>query len=175
MKKQDILENQANIIYLSLGSNLGNRIINLQNSIYFLNEYGVRTIKLSSIYETNSWPNENFPKFLNMVIKCSTKKTCEDLFLTVKEIEKKIGRKNGPKNSPRVCDIDILDFSNKIIKKKVNNHNLTVPHPRMHLRNFVLIPFHEILKNWKHPKIKLKLTKLLLKLNSDNLSSIKII
>ena len=130
MKRRDTLENQANIVYLSLGSNLGNRITNLQNTIYLLNYKKIYTIKRSSIYESDSWPNNNFPKYLNMVIKCSTMKSCEELFVSVKEIEKKIGRKPGPKNSPRICDIDILDFSNKTIEKNVNNQKLILPETR---------------------------------------------
>ena len=72
MKKQDISENQANIIFLSLGSNIGNRKKNLEKAKYLLSFNKIDIIKVSSFYETESWPNKNFPKYLNNVIKGKT-------------------------------------------------------------------------------------------------------
>ncbi len=71
MKKRDISENQAKIIFLSLGSNIGNRKKNLEKAMFFLIFNKVDIIKVSSFYETESWPNKNFPKYLNIVIKGS--------------------------------------------------------------------------------------------------------
>ena len=86
------------------------------------------------------------PKFLNIVLKAETKLNKSRLLNICKEIEKYLGRKKSSKNSPRECDIDIIDYDNKTNKYFVN-----LPHPRIHLRNFVLIPLFEIAKNWKHP------------------------
>ena len=106
-------------------------------------------------------------------------KWCEtariELFRKIKLIEKILGRKKAIKNSPRTCDIDILDFDQKMFDKTVDNSQLIVPHPRLHNRNFVLIPLFDIDKNWKHPKLKLNITKLLSKIGSNNLRSIKLI
>ena len=132
-------------------------------------------IKCSNLYETESWPNKKYPKYLNIVIKIRTFNTLIELFRKIKLIEKILGRKKAIKNSPRTCDIDILDFDQKMFDKTVDNSQLIVPHPRLHNRNFVLIPLFDIDKNWKHPKLKLNITKLLSKMGSNNLRSIKLI
>ena len=77
-------------------------------------------------------------------------------------------RKNGPINSPRKCDIDIIDFANKSKKGVIN-----LPHPRMHSRNFVLIPLFEIDRNWRHPVFKEHIKSLIFSLSNRDISSIK--
>ena len=91
----------------------------------------------------------------------------------LKKIEVLIGRKSSLKNYPRVCDIDIIDYDNKYIEIKKKLKNLTIPHQRMHLRNFVLIPLYEICKDWKHPKKNKKIFELLHDLKIKNIRSIK--
>ena len=173
MRNQDILENQAKIVYLGIGSNLGNRKKNIEKAKSLLNINNLKLLNSSSYYETLSWPNVKFPKFLNIVIKIKTHLSLVDLFNFIKSIEKKIGRKEQPKNHPRLCDIDILDYDQEIYTLKKDLIEITVPHPRMNRRNFVLIPLFEINKNWYHPKLRLNIVNLLLKLNNVNLSSIK--
>ena len=175
MKKQDTLENQAKCAYLSLGSNLGNRNNNINKAKILLINYGIKIVKCSKIYETESWPNKKQPKYLNTVIKIYTTKTPFELFKILKIIENKLGRKISKRNSPRTCDIDILDFDKKLINIKKNNYSLTIPHPRLHLRNFVLIPLFDIIKEWKHPKLNVDISRLLSKIKPYNLRSIKII
>ncbi len=175
VKKPDTLENRAKCSYLSLGSNLGNRNRNLNKAKILLISYGIKIIKCSRIYETESWPNKKLPKYLNIVIKICTLKTPFELFKILKIIENKLGRKKLKRNSPRTCDIDILDYEQKLINKNLSNFNLTIPHPRLHLRNFVLIPLFEIDKNWKHPKLNVVISRLLLKIKPNNLRSIKVI
>ena len=80
--------------------------------------HDIKIIKTSSYYETESWPNPSFPKFINAVLLIETKLNQVELFKMIKFIEKKLGRKVAPQNHPRNCDIDILDFSGKIIKSK---------------------------------------------------------
>ena len=171
MKKQDILENQVNTVYLSLGSNLGNRRINLEKAKFLLSKGNVKILKSSRFYESKSWPNIKFPKFLNIVIKVQTNLSPYDLFNLIKNIEKKIGRKKTFKNYPRVCDIDIIDFDGKIVDKS----DLQIPHPRLHQRNFVLIPLFEISKKWFHPVFKANISKLIGKLSIIDLMGIKLI
>ena len=120
MKKQDILENQVNYAYLALGSNLGKKIFNLVNvkSKLFKNEIFV--IKSSSFYITKSWPNTKFPEFVNSVIFIKTTLLLPDLFIQIKLIEKSLGRTKSPKNYPRICDIDIIDFNGKNLSIKFN-------------------------------------------------------
>ena len=105
---------------------------------------------------------------MNIVLKIETNFTEIELLYLCKKIEKFFGRKKTPKNSPRVCDIDILDYGQKITKKGIN-----LPHPRMHKRNFVLIPLFEIDKKWKHPISKRCIKKLIFSLPNRDITSIK--
>ena len=175
MKKRDISDAQVKNVYLSIGSNLGNRIHFLEKSKYLLETHDIKIIKTSSYYETESWPDPSFPKFINAVLLIKTKLNQFQLFKIIKSIEKKLGRKIAPQNHPRNCDIDILDFNGKTTKSNKKLINLEIPHPRMHNRNFVLMPLFEICKNWSHPKLKKNIVKLLTSLKKNNLRSIKVI
>ncbi len=173
MIKQDILENQVNIAFLGIGSNLGSKKRNIEKTKFFLEKNSIKIIKSSNIYETYSWPNINDPKFYNIVIKIITRLNPVNLFYVIKNIEKKLGRKKTSVNKPRVCDIDILDYKGKIYNLYANNNKLIIPHPRLHNRNFVLFPLFEIEKNWKHPQKKTKIKDLIKKLDNFALYSIK--
>ena len=140
MIKQDILENRVNTAYLSIGSNLGNKRKNIERTKYLLEKNQIKIIKTSSIYETLSWPNKNYPKFYNIVIKIITELKPIKLFLIIKNIEKQLGRKKTKTNDPRTCDIDILDYKGLNYTLITNNDKLLIPHPRLHNRNFVLFP-----------------------------------
>ena len=175
VKKQDILENQANKVLLAIGSNLGNRKLNIEKSKFLLEFNKIKIIKTSSYYETLSWPNKSFPKYLNIVVEVETPFNPLTLFKKLQVIEAKMGRKMSPKNNPRTCDIDIIDYNNKCLTINSNSVDLQIPHPRAHLRNFVLIPLYEISKNWIHPKFKEKITYLLSKRGSISLRTIKLI
>ncbi len=144
------------MIHLNIGSNLnsffGSRYDNITIAINLLIESEVKILKISNLYETPSYPNQNLPKFLNVGILVNFNQSPFSLLNQINLIEKKIGRKKTKKNEPRVIDIDIIDFDGKIISKESNNPIL--PHPRSHLRNFVLYPILEIDPNWLHPIIK---------------------
>jgi 2-amino-4-hydroxy-6-hydroxymethyldihydropteridine diphosphokinase len=174
VKKQDTLENQAKIAYLALGSNLGSRVKNIEKAKLFLLNKNINIIKCSNYYETYSWPNKNFPKYLNIIIEIKTKLNLQNLFILIKSIEKKLGRKKTLLNYPRTCDIDIIDYNNKCISITIGKHKLKVPHPRMKNRNFVLIPLFEISRNWIHPESNDNISKLISKINFANLRSIKV-
>ena len=168
MIKQDISENQVKSIYLGIGSNLGDKKKNIEKAKFELIKKNKKIIKSSNFYESLSWPNPNNPKFLNIVLEIKTNMTPLDLMKKNKEIEINLGRVKLAKNSPRTCDIDIIDY-NKIIK----NNKIILPHPRMHNRNFVLLPLFEINKNWKHPILKLNIKSLILSLSNRAITSIK--
>ena len=104
MKKQDTLENQVKIVYLAIGSNLGSKVINIEKAKLLLLTNNIEIIKCSNYYETYSWPNKNFPKYLNIIVKAKTKLKLQNLFTLVKSIEKKIGRNKAPKNYPRTLN-----------------------------------------------------------------------
>ena len=175
MKKQDILENQVNEVYLGLGSNLGNKINNINKALYLISDKNTRIVKISSHYESLSWPKKSFPKYINIVIKIITNLSPSSLFIKLKKIEKDLGRLKNPKNYPRVCDIDILDFNQKRINLYVDDEKLLTPHPRMFNRLFVLLPLFEIAKNWKHPISRKKIDILIIKVIDKDLTTIKLI
>ena len=168
MTGQDILENQAKSIYLAIGSNLGNRFENIEKAKFKLSQNNIRILRSSSYYESLSWPNPKSPKFLNVVLNVKTDLKPLKLLSKCKEIEIDLGRKKTKKNSPRECDIDIIDYLNKEISGKI-----ILPHPRMHLRNFVLLPLFEINKNWMHPISKQHIKYLIFSLPNRDIRSIK--
>ena len=156
------------MIYIGIGSNLGNRIDNIEKAKHFLKLNGINIIKSSKNYETLSWPDKTKPKFINVVIQSNTSLPPRRLLQIFKKIEKKLGRKNSYKNSPRTCDIDIISYYNKILKG-----DISIPHDKMHKRNFVLIPLYELNKNWYHPKFKNNIKKLIFSLPIKDIRSIK--
>ena len=169
-----MFEKQAKKIILAVGSNLGNRQHNIEKSKYLINsDKKIKIVSSSSFYRTESWPNNKDPYFLNIVLKCITTFNPSELFIFVKKIENSLGRSKSYKNAPRICDIDIIDYSQKNLL--FSNIDLKIPHPRMHDRSFVLFPLFEIDKNWKHPKNNKKITQLLNNLPSTSLRSIKIL
>ena len=134
-------------VVLLLGTNLGNRENNLQLAISLLTGLVGNLIKQSSIYETAAWGLENQPNFLNQIIILSTSQSPKFLMKTILKIEKKMGRERLVKMGPRIIDIDILFYENRIINKP----SLTIPHPRIQFRRFVLVPLNELQPNYLHP------------------------
>ena len=169
MKKPDILENQVKFSYLALGSNLGDKFQNLEKAKFELEKYEIKIIKSSSNFLSVSWPDPTQPKFVNLVLKVKTNLTVVKLLKVCHLIERKLGRVRSKKNGPRSCDIDIIDYDHKIIIED----NLTLPHPRMTKRNFVLLPLFEIDKSWIHPKTKSNIVNLISSLPIKDLRSIK--
>ena len=163
-------EKQAKIIYLSLGSNLGNRKRNIEKIKFKLHSKNINIIKSSNYYETLSWPNPKNPKFYNVILKVSSDLKILELLKICKQIETSLGRKKAPKNSPRTCDIDIIDYN-----QKISTNGINIPHPRMHLRNFVLIPLFEIEKTWKYPNSKRNIKNLIFSLSNSDIRSIKLV
>ncbi len=156
------------MVYIGLGSNIGNRINNIDKAKYLLTLNGVNIIRSSGYYETLSWPDPTKPKFINTVVQTNTRLSPNKFLLIFKSIEKKLGRKNDLKNSPRTCDIDLISYDQKILSGTIN-----IPHKNMHKRNFVLIPLYELDKNWSHPKSNKSIEKLIFSLSIKDITSIK--
>ena len=137
------------LVYLSLGSNVGDRAANLNTAIERLRSLG-EVAAVSSFYETEPVEFTAQPWFLNCAVKLNTEKMPKQLLNAVLDIEKEMGRKRLKKKGPRTIDIDILLFGNSVIDTK----GLTVPHPAMHERRFVLEPLAEIAPEVRHPMFK---------------------
>ncbi|HUS04628.1 MAG TPA: 2-amino-4-hydroxy-6-hydroxymethyldihydropteridine diphosphokinase [Dehalococcoidia bacterium] len=135
--------------YLCLGSNLGERQKNLIQALSLLSQQ-IKLKRVSDIYETEPVGYKEQPLFLNLVCQITTDLNSRELLHLAKAIENKMGRRpSGQKNSPRLIDIDILFFNNKIMKTQ----DLTIPHPRLVQRAFVLIPLAEIAPDLIHPEL----------------------
>ena len=142
------------MIHLNIGSNLdskyGSKFKNISIAINLLIESKLKIKKISNFYETPSYPNKKLPKFANIGLLAKYDFSHKKLISEISLIEKKIGRIKSKKNDPRVCDIDIIDFNGLIKQNKL----LKLPHPRSHIRNFVLYPIKEIDPKWIHPIFK---------------------
>ena len=137
------------IVYLCLGSNLGKREENLRQALTLLSPK-VTVDEVSSIYETEPVGYKEQPLFLNLVCRISTNLPPEELLQLAKDVETRMGRVPSEQiNSPRPIDIDILFYDNKIMETQ----DLTIPHPRLRDRAFVLIPLAEIAPDLVHPKL----------------------
>jgi 2-amino-4-hydroxy-6-hydroxymethyldihydropteridine diphosphokinase len=137
------------IVYLSLGSNVGEREDNIKNALMLIEEIG-EIKKVSPLYQTEPVGIKDQPWFLNCVIEVQTLSKPNELIVFVQKIEHKLGRTNTIKNGPRTIDIDILLYDDICVE----NENLIVPHPRLHERLFVLVPFMDVNPDVHHPRFK---------------------
>lgn len=143
--------------YLSIGSNIGDREKNCEEVITLLIKKNIKVIKRSSLYETEPWGVKEQPKFINMAVEVETHLGPEELLRNLKEIEKDLGRGESIRWGPRVIDLDILFYDNLII----NTPELTIPHPAIIERGFVLKPLSEIAPDKEHPIFKKSIKNLL--------------
>jgi len=144
-------------VYLSLGSNLGDRAKNLRDAIAALGSAGVRVVRVSLTYETEPVDYLDQPWFLNCALEAETGLAALDLLRALRRIEAQMGSKKLIAKGPRVIDIDILLHGSEVI----DTPELQIPHPRMHLRRFVLEPLAEIAPNVQHPVLHLSIADLL--------------
>lgn len=137
-------DSNIHIAYLSLGSNLGDRHATMQQAIVLLGSQAGSVDRVSSAIETEPWGFESANKFLNMCVRITTTLSPEQLLVTTKDIELQLGRTTKSVNGQyhdRPIDIDILTYDDL----HINTPSLTLPHPHMHERDFVMIPLREIL------------------------------
>jgi len=135
------------IVYLSLGSNVGDRETNLRAAIAALTSAGVRVDRVSSIYETEPVDYQDQPWFLNCVLEAETDMQPHALLQALRAIESQLGSKKEFAKGPRKIDLDILLYGSETI----DTPELQIPHPRMLLRRFVLAPLAELVPTLKHP------------------------
>jgi 2-amino-4-hydroxy-6-hydroxymethyldihydropteridine diphosphokinase len=154
-------------VFLSLGSNLGNRLENLKNGVDLL---GTRTgivTAVSPVYETEPWGCMHDVNFLNLAVLIKTRLGPHDLLAAINETERFCGRDPAQgHNAPRTLDIDVLFYDKRII----NTQKLTIPHPFLHLRRFVLVPLAEIAPDFIHPLFKISVSQLLADCSDDSMT-----
>jgi len=151
------------MVFLSLGSNFNKRLDNIQNAIKLLNQNNIIVTNISPIYETQPVGNLSIlgitcpfqlrqKNFLNCVIETSTNYEPEELLFVIQSIEKSLGRRRikGIANLPRTIDIDILFYNDKII----NQPMFKIPHPKIEIRAFVLVPLSDLAPDFIHPVLK---------------------
>ena len=139
------------LVFLSLGSNLGNRLKNLERARKAINKCVGKIELVSSLYKTQAWGKENLNSFCNQVIGVSTNLFANKVLEYCQEIELELGRlpKKSSGYENRLIDIDLLIYGKQVLE----TNKLELPHPRMHLRNFVLVPFAEIAPEIQHPAL----------------------
>ena len=132
------------MIFLGLGSNLGDKTANLQMALQKLGEKGVAVLRISTILETPPWGFTEQDSFMNLVAEVGFDGTPESLLSILLGIENEMGRVREIKWGPRLIDLDILDFHRQIVQTET----LSLPHPHYHERDFVMIPLRELEPDW---------------------------
>jgi len=151
-------------VFIALGSNLGDRLANLHAAIAALKPE-IYNLVCSPIYETQPWGYLDQPKFLNQVIQAETDLQPADLLSRLKRIETLLGRQPGIQYGPRLIDLDILFFDDLII----DSPPLTIPHPRLEGRGFVLLPLVQLAPDMRHPVLGITIHEMLAGVNIDGI------
>lgn len=146
-----------NVAFLGLGGNMGDRLENLRATIDLVKQHCGEVLKISGVYETEAWGSDSKNSYLNQVVKINTHLTLTELLENMMTIEQKLGRVRKDQNSDRTADLDILFYNDLIL----HTQEIQVPHPRLHLRKFVLIPLAEIEPLLVHPELKKTVKELL--------------
>ena len=139
------------IAYISLGSNLGSKLHNINKAVALIAEECGTINNISAFYETEPWGFESDKKFLNQVLSLTTGLTPSELLSGLLSIEKMMGRtrERSRTYTSRIIDLDILFYDQKIIREE----NLTIPHPQIQNRSFILVPLMEIAASFVHPQL----------------------
>jgi 2-amino-4-hydroxy-6-hydroxymethyldihydropteridine diphosphokinase len=141
-----------------MGGNMGDRLANLENARAAIQEQVGNILSYSSIYETAAWGMEDQAAFLNQALMINTPFDASELLENLLKIEKAMGRIRNQPLGPRTIDLDIIFFNDQIL----DTENLTIPHPHMQKRNFVLTPLNEIAPDYIHPIFKKSINQLLI-------------
>jgi 2-amino-4-hydroxy-6-hydroxymethyldihydropteridine diphosphokinase len=146
-----------NTVFLLIGGNVGRKEENLERARKLIAQHCGFIEQSSSLYDTAPWGKTDQPSFLNQALEIKTALTAKELMQQILGVEKMIGRERMEKYGPRIIDIDILLFNNEVY----DDPSLSIPHPEMQNRRFVLVPLTEIAANLQHPVLKKSISQLL--------------
>jgi 2-amino-4-hydroxy-6-hydroxymethyldihydropteridine diphosphokinase len=152
-----------NKVFLLIGGNMGDRLQNLHQAIALLAATCGPVTQQSAVYETAAWGKTDQASFLNQALLLNTLLTPQELITTILSVEEQLGRRRMEKNGPRVIDIDIIFYNDLVMHEP----HLTIPHPQLQNRRFVLIPLIEIAPDFVHPVLRKTLTELLSECRDD--------
>ncbi len=156
-------------VYFSLGSNLGDREAALRQAVDALGPAGIRVLRVSSVYESEPVDVRDQPWFLNLVVEAETDLFPRQLLARTQSIERKMGRVRTRPKGPRTIDIDILLYGDAVI----DSSDLTVPHPRMAERRFVLEPLAELAPDLRHPVTRATVREMLAKVQEQSVTKLR--
>ena len=165
---------QIQKIIIGIGGNIKSNdgshpVIVAKKAINLLKNYSIEITDQSSWYETEPIPKSDQPNFFNCVVFANTKLNELDVLNSLHLIEHEFGRIRKKVNESRVIDLDLIDYSNKIL----TNEEITIPHPRAHKRRFVMEPLAELNPNWVHPILRKNVFQILKKINNQKIKIIK--
>ncbi|KYO66493.1 2-amino-4-hydroxy-6-hydroxymethyldihydropteridine diphosphokinase [Thermovenabulum gondwanense] len=149
-------------VFIALGSNVGDREVNIKTAIEKIRQRGIKVVKISDIIETEPYGYVDQPRFLNAVLQAETLLSPRELLNTLQEIEKEMGRERKIKWGPRNIDLDIIFYNGLIF----NDEDLKIPHPDAHNRIFVIKPLAQIAEDFIHPVLKITVKEILKSLDS---------
>lgn len=152
------------LVYLSLGSNIGDRLANLRAAVEALVPAGIHVKKISSVYETEPVDYLEQSWFYNCVVEAETSRDARALLRALQAIESLMGSKKEIPKGPRLIDLDILSYGSETI----STHELELPHPRLHRRRFVLVPLAEIAPEFCHPALHATAAELLARVSDQS-------
>ena len=164
-----------NKVIIGVGGNINSEdgihpIETCNKAIRSFQNYSIKVKKQSKWYNSEPIPKSDQPNFFNCVVIAITKLNEYDVLKFLHKIEADFGRRRNKINASRTIDLDLIDYSNKVVKNK----NIVIPHPRAHLRKFVMGPLAEINPDWIHPVLKVNILDILKKLDNQNLEEASI-